>query len=111
MCLQVLLTYMSDVHTLGSYSRWHAADRVHAYFYTTVRAVYTAYHWRVYSSIQLIVFWVGLGCGVVCIRLSWVAVMRRDRASFLRRHTAWHASLPLMALLFVAASPISPASK
>ena len=40
-CLQTVLTYMSDVVTLGTDSPWHAADRLHAYGYTIFRSIYT----------------------------------------------------------------------
>ena len=51
-----------------------------------------------YSSAQMSAFFVGLALSLVCIRLSWRAVMRRDVASFLNWHALWHAGLPLTAV-------------
>ena len=100
--MQSYLTYMSDVDTLGADSKWHAADRLHAYTFTILRAVYTAYCWQrydAYSRLQMYVFLIGLGLSMVCIRLSWVGVRRRRVDDFLFWHALWHVSLPLVATL------------
>ena len=99
--LQTIFTHMSDVATLGEDSIWHAVDRLHAYTFTVLRATYTLYAfyaWKAYSPTQAAVFGVGLTLAMCCIRLSWMAVMRRDPGAFLRWHALWHLSLPATAL-------------
>ena len=105
LCIQALLSYLSDVDTLGRNSGWHAVDRLFAYSFTIIRASYSAWYAAVYSSLQLRVFSFGLLCGIFCIRASWSAVLRRDCPAFLRWHSVWHASLPLTALAFVRCAP------
>ena len=105
--VQTFLTHMSDVVTLGKDSAWHGLDRVHAYAFTAFRACYSFYAyaaWSAYSRLQAIVFAVGLAFALVCIALSWNAVVRRDAAGFFYWHALWHLSLPAtatsVALLF-----------
>ena len=99
--LQTIFTHLSDVVTLGEDSVWHAVDRLHAYTFTVLRAVYTLYAYffmRAYSDVQAAVFLVGLVTALCCIRLSWMAVLRRDAAAFLRWHALWHLMLPATGL-------------
>jgi len=99
---QSMLTYYSDVATLGQDSLWHGLDRVHAYSFTATRAVFTVFaywHYGSYSTLQIVILATGLAIGLCCIRLSWLAVMRRRCRPFLRWHAAWHASLPAAAVL------------
>jgi hypothetical protein len=103
--LQTVFTHQSDVATLGEDSIWHAVDRLHAYAFTILRASYTFYAyfvWGAYSQIQAAVFAVGLSLALCCIRLSWMAVMRRDAVAFLRWHALWHLMLPSTALCVAA---------
>ena len=104
-CLQTVLTYMSDVVTLGTDSPWHAADRLHAYGYTIFRSIYTplAYWWLgAYAIEQLAAFAIGLALSLVCIRRSWQSVMARDVDGFLLWHATWHLALPLTVVVIVA---------
>ena len=101
-CLQTVFTQLSDVVTLGEDSVWHGVDRLHAYSFTILRAAYTLYAycaWGAYSQLQAIVFSVGLALALCCIRLSWMAVMRRDANAFLRWHALWHLMLPATGVL------------
>ena len=103
---QTCLTFMSDVSTLGEDSRWHAADRIHAYLFTALRALYTAMVWTLlgaYSITQMTTFLVGLVLALACIRFSWTKGVRpRNMAAFLYWHALWHIALPLTAVLIAA---------
>jgi hypothetical protein len=99
--IQTLLTHKSDVVTLGEDSIWHGLDRLHAYTFTILRAAFTWYAywvWEAYSNVQAAIFLCGLAMALACIRLSWMAVMRRDAAAFFRWHSLWHLMLPATAL-------------
>ena len=99
--VQTLLTHKSDVVTLGEDNFWHGLDRIHAYTFTAIRSTATMYAywcWNAYSDVQAGVFACGLVMGLVCIRLSWMAVNRRDAAAFLRWHALWHLALPATAV-------------
>ena len=99
--MQTILTYMSDVHTLGEDSRWHAADRLHAYTFTIVRALITSYVWwrmAAYTTLQMTIFFVGLVLSLVCIRMSWLSIRARSVRAFLFWHAMWHTGLPLTAV-------------
>ena len=99
--MQMLFTHQSDVATLGEDSIWHGIDRLHAYTFTVLRAAYTFYaywFWGAYSRVQATIFFLGLVAALLCIRLSWMAVNRRDAAAFLRWHALWHFMLPATAL-------------
>lgn len=110
---QTILTYQSDVATLGTDSIWHALDRLYAYAFTIVRSTLSFaafYYYGAYSQLQVGVLAVGLVIALTCIRLSWVAVMHGVKVGakegewphaaegFFFWHGLWHYMLPLTAV-------------
>ena len=108
---QSVLTYMSDVATLGSDSTWHALDRVYAYTFTILRstlAFAAFYYYAAYSRIQMAVLAIGLAVALFSIRRSWIAVMDGVKTGsnagwpaaaqrFFFWHGLWHYLLPATA--------------
>ena len=98
-----VFSYASDVHTLGRYSRWHAADRLLAYGFSAwvVGKVFLLSLFAgAYTPGQRATTAVTLTAGIWQISASWRAVRRRSCVDFLRRHALWHCCFPIGMVVF-----------
>jgi len=89
--LQSFISYMSDVHTLGTNSKWHLIDRYSA----IIVSIYHFYSLNSKSSIiiNLLLFLVGFRY----LKRSQIMYSLHDD-NFLIEHTKWHFISILMAI-------------
>lgn len=89
---QALFSYMSDVHTLGAESWWHAADRLFAL--ATCAAHFASLDTPASLAMNLVAFSVAL----TFLDESQEKYAAGDRG-FLTAHTRWHLMSLVMAVL------------
>jgi hypothetical protein len=89
--IQSMLSYMSDVYSLGLHSKWHIVDR----YFATCISIYHFYTLETRKSlvINLILFFIGFNY------LNQSRYEYNNHSyNFLITHTKWHCIPPLMAL-------------
>jgi len=92
-CLMVqsLTSYMSDVHTLGTNSKWHAVDRYYA-------LVMSIYHFYIIKSMRIIIINVLLAIIGFKYLKNGQKLYSLNDTNFLNEHTKWHFIAPIMTL-------------
>jgi hypothetical protein len=94
--MQSVISYISDVHTMGIYSRWHAFDRYFAFLmsiYMEIRLFY-----KIKESHEIFINIILALLGFKYLKNSQRLYDLND-INFLIEHSKWHCIAPLITII------------